>query len=95
MRRSLAMFGSALLAVVGGCAVDTERSALGYGDYVALSCDQLGQEAVRLMRQASDRSEHILQNDQDRREKARQQLSLVKQASEEKGCHTPNANKPT
>jgi hypothetical protein len=84
-----------LLSVVfGGCAIDTERSSLGYGDYVALNCDQLGAEAVRLMRQAADRSEHILQNDQDRRDKARQQLALVKQASQEKACNTP-ANKPT
>ena len=85
---------SALCFSLTGCAIDTERSSLGYGDYVALNCDQLGQEAIRLMREASDRSEHILQNDGDRRQKARQQLSLVKQASAEKGCHAVNPGKP-
>lgn len=72
---------------LAGCAI-TERSSLGYGDYVALSCDQLGQEAVRLMRQASDRSEHFLQNDQARRDRAWKQLILLKQASVEKQCQT-------
>jgi len=83
-----------LSLLAGACAIDTERSSLGYGDYVALSCDQLGQEAVRLMRAASDRSEHILHNDEDRRYKARQQLSLVKQASAEKGCDKLDRGKP-
>ncbi len=73
---------------LAGCAINTERSSLGYGDYVMLSCDQLGHEAVRLMREASDRSEHILQNDQARRDKAWQQLILVKRASVEKQCST-------
>jgi hypothetical protein len=85
---------SAFCIVVAGCAITTERSSLGYGDYVALSCDQLGQEAVRLMREAADRSEHILQNDQRRRDNARQQLSLVKQASTDKGCQAINPGKP-
>jgi hypothetical protein len=85
---------SALCFACSGCAIDTERSSLGYGDYVALSCDQLGQEAVRLMRQASDRSEHILQDDQQMREKAKQQLVLVKQASTAKSCHATSIAKP-
>jgi len=83
-----------LCFVVGGCAITAERSSLGYSDFVALNCDQLGQEAVRLMRETSDRSEHILQNDQDRRRRARQQLGLVKQATAEKGCNTLDAKRP-
>jgi hypothetical protein len=85
---------SALCFSLAGCAIETQRSSLGYGDYVALNCEQLGQEAVRLMREASDRSEYFLQNNEDRRQKARQQLSLVKQASAEKGCHAVNPGKP-
>jgi len=77
---------SALLIALGGCSVVTDRSSLGYGDYVALSCDALGQEAVRLMRESADRSDYILQDDKDRRNQARQQLKLVKDASAEKGC---------
>jgi len=75
-----------LLLALGGCSVTTERSSLGRGDCVALSCDQLGEEALRLMGEISDRSEYILQNDQDRRNRAGQQLRLVKQVSAEKGC---------
>ena len=78
----------ALSAVVflGACAQSPEYNSLGYGDYVALTCDRLGEQAVRLMRDISDRSQHNLQDDQIRREKARQQLALVKQASSAKGC---------
>ena len=68
-----------LFLVLAGCAVDTERQSLGYGDYVALSCDRLGQETVNLMRAAADRSHHLLGDDQARRETARKQLDLVKQ----------------
>ena len=75
-----------LCVVLGGCAIDSERHSLGYGDYLAMSCDQLGQEAVRLMREAADRSEHMLTNDQDRRDRANLQLRAVKQASVEKEC---------
>jgi hypothetical protein len=78
---------SILLVALGGCSVITDRSSLGRGDYVALSCDQLGQEAVRLMREILDRSQHILDDDQDRRDNARQQLNLVKQVSAEKRCN--------
>jgi hypothetical protein len=84
MRPALPTF--ALLVLLGGCSVVTDRSSLGYGDYVALSCDELGQEAVRLMRESMDRSDYILQDDKDRRDQARQQLKLVKDASAEKGC---------
>ena len=76
----------AIPLAVSGCAVTTERSSLGYGDYVALDCDQLGDQALLLMRDISDRSEHILQNDEERREKAKQQLALVKRVSAEKKC---------
>jgi hypothetical protein len=75
----------ALYLALGGCAV-TDRQALGYGDYVGFSCDQLGQEAVRLMRETTSRSEHILENDQARRETAMRQLKAVKQASADKQC---------
>ena len=67
-----------------GCAGYTERQSLGYGDYVAFTCDQLGRETVRLMRQSADRSEHLLVSDQ--RENAIRQLQLVKTASAAKQC---------
>jgi hypothetical protein len=77
---------SILLVALGGCSVVSERSSLGYGDYVALSCDELGEEAVRLMRQSADRSEYLLHDDTARRDQAKRQLKLVKDASVEKGC---------
>jgi hypothetical protein len=76
----------ALCIAFGGCSVSTERSTLGYGDYVGLSCDQLAQEAVRLMRQVVDRSKHLLDDDQNRRETALLQLKAVRQASADKRC---------
>ena len=75
-----------LCVTLAGCALETERQSLGYGDYVALSCDRLGQETVNLMRAAADRSHHLLADDQARRDAARQQLGLVKQAYAEKQC---------
>lgn len=71
---------------VGGCSISTDRRALGYGDYVALNCDQLAQEAVNLMRSAADRSEHMLENDRERRSTALMQLKAVKQARADKQC---------
>ena len=53
-----------------GCAVETERQSIGYGDYVALSCDQIGRETVNLMRAAANRSHHLIGNDQARRDSA-------------------------
>ena len=75
-----------LCVTLAGCALETERQSLGYGDYAALSCDQLGQETVNLMRASADRSHHLLADDQARRETARKQLDLVKQAYTEKRC---------
>jgi len=71
---------------LAGCAIETERQSLGYGDYVALSCNQLGQETVNLMRAATDRSHHLLADDQARRDAARKQLDMVKQAYAAKQC---------
>ena len=71
---------------LGGCAKSTERRALQYSDYLAMSCDQLGQEAVRLMRETTDRSEHILKNDQERRRTAMLELRAIKQARAERQC---------
>ena len=76
----------ALSFLLGGCAVYTDRQSLGYGDYVAYSCDQLGEEAVRLMRETTNRSEHLIEDDRARREAAKQQLKVVKQASNDKRC---------
>ena len=76
----------ALCLALGGCAAYNERQSLGYGDYVGFSCDQLGEEAVRLMRETADRSEHILEDDRDRRDTAMRQLKAVKQASVSKHC---------
>lgn len=66
---------SALCFALGGCGVITERSTLGYGDYVTMNCDQLGQEAVRLMREAGNHSDTAML-----------QLKAVKQASADKHC---------
>ncbi len=84
MRRAFAAL-SALVAV-GGCAGYTDRQSLGYGDYVGFTCEQLGEEALRLMRQAADRSEHLLGDDQARRDTAMLQLNAVKRASVDKRC---------
>jgi hypothetical protein len=84
MRAAAALF--TLCILLGGCAGYAERQSLGYGDYVAFTCDQLGQEAVRLMRETRSRSEHLLENDQDRRSTAISQLKAVKKASSEKQC---------
>jgi hypothetical protein len=84
MRPTLAIF--AVCLIVGGCAAYTERRALGYGDYVGFSCEQLGEEAVRLMRMTASRSEHILADDEARRDTAMRQLKAVKKASADKGC---------
>ena len=80
---------SALLTLclaVAGCAAITDRNSLGYGDYINMSCEQLGQETVRLMRQVADKSEHLLENDAQRKDRAREQLSAVKNARAEKRC---------
>jgi hypothetical protein len=76
---------SALCFAFSGC-VTNERSSLGYGDYATLDCDQLKQQLVQRAREASDRSEYFLQDDQDRRERAREQLRMVKQVRSEKAC---------
>jgi len=75
-----------LCFLLGGCASYTDRQSLGYGDYVAYSCDQLGEEAVRLMREMANRSEHLIDDDGVRRDRAKQQLQAVKQASTVKHC---------
>ncbi len=84
MRR--AFTGLAVACALSGCAVSTDRQSLGYGDYVGYSCEQLGQEALRLMRIAADRSEHLVGDDRDRRDRAMVQLSNVKRASSAKSC---------
>jgi hypothetical protein len=76
----------ALYLALSGCAASTDRQSLGYGEYIGFSCDQLGEEAVRLMREAANRSEHILGDDQARRDTAMRQLKAVKQASANKHC---------
>ena len=77
---------SAICLAPAGCAIKTEPQALGHGDYVALSCDQLAQEAVRLVREATNRSEHLLEDDQAKRQTAKLQLRSVKQARADKQC---------
>lgn len=84
MRAASALITFGLL--LGGCASYTERQSLGYADYAAFTCDQLGQEAVRLMRDTRSRSEHLLGDDQNRRDTAMSQLKAVKQASAAKQC---------
>jgi hypothetical protein len=77
---------AALTLAICGCSAYTERQSLGYGDYVAFSCDELGQEALRLMRQTTSRNEYLLDDDKTRRDAAMRQLRAVKQASTDKGC---------
>lgn len=84
MRRPFASLAAAWLLT--GCAAITDRQSLGYGDYVGYSCEQLGQEALRLMRIAADKSEHLVVDDRARRDRALNQLSLVKRASTDKAC---------
>lgn len=84
MRRAVAIF--AVTWTLAGCAISTERQSLGYGDYAGYSCEQLDQEAQRLVRVAADRSEHLLDDDHSRRNRAMLQLSSVKRASSEKAC---------
>ena len=71
---------------VAGCAADTGRSALGYGDYTGYTCEQLGEEAIRLMRATANRSEHLLVDDKAQRDAAMRQLVVVKRASADKRC---------
>jgi hypothetical protein len=81
-----AIAGILLGLAMSGCATDTGRNALGYGDYAGYTCEQLGQEAVRLMRATANRSEHILVDDQARRDTAMRQLAVVKRTSADKHC---------
>jgi hypothetical protein len=69
-----------------GCEVISRPQGLGYGDYVALSCDQLAQEALHLMQDASDRSQHLLTDDRARRDAALARLRSVREASAAKQC---------
>lgn len=84
MRRPLTII--VLACALTGCAAYTERRSLGYGDYLGYTCDQLGQEALRLMRIAADRSQHLVADDRSRRDTAMQQLAAVKRASASKRC---------
>lgn len=68
------------------CAGYSDRQSLGYGEYLGYSCDQLGEEALRLMRVAANRSEHLLEDDKARRDGAMSQLAAVKRASASKRC---------
>jgi hypothetical protein len=79
-------FAIGLCLALAGCAATTESRSLSYGDYVGFTCEQLGQEAVRLMRATTSRSEHLLENDQARRDNAMHQLKAVKQASAYNRC---------
>ena len=81
-----AFAGIVVALVLCGCATDTGRNALGYGDYAGYTCEQLGQEAVRLMRATTNRSEHLLTDDRAQRDTAMRQLAVVKRASADKHC---------
>lgn len=81
-----AIAGILLGLAMSGCATDTGRNALGYGDYAGYTCEQLGQEAIRLMRATTNRSEHILVDDRAQRDTAMRQLAVVKRASADKRC---------
>lgn len=84
MHRNYSILAAAL--ALAGCAGYTDRQSLGYGDYVGYTCEQLGQEALRLMRIAANRSEHLIADDRARRDAAMRQLATVKQAVHDKRC---------
>ena len=75
-----------LYAILGGCAVSTVPHAPRHGDYATYSCEELAQESTRLAREAGNRSEHLLEDDQSRRERAASLLKAVKGAAAEKAC---------
>ena len=79
----VAMSASVMLSA---CAGYSDRQSLGYGDYLGYSCDQLGEEALRLMRVAANRSEHLISDDKARRDNAMSQLAAVKRATASKRC---------
>jgi hypothetical protein len=60
--------------------------ALGFGDYVGLSCSELAAETKRLVREKNNRSEHLLENDEAQRQTATTQLTAVKKAIADKRC---------
>ena len=78
------------LLVCAGCAATADKHAVGYGDYLAMSCDQLGQEVSRLKSQAGQRNEPSFDNRQDARETTALRLNEVKQARTEKHCAAEN-----
>ena len=51
-----------------------------------MSCGDLSKESQRLARETANRSEHLLENDRERRASAAMQLKSVKQAATEKSC---------
>ena len=51
-----------------------------------MSCGDLSKESQRLARETANRSEHLLENDRERRASAAMQLKSVKQATTEKSC---------
>ena len=75
-----------LSVLLGGCSVSPRPQSLGYGDYAGYSCAELTEEAQRLVRVAADRSEHILQDDAERRGAAFSQLKAARKAMGDKGC---------
>lgn len=77
----------ALLAeLLAGCSISTQPQSLGYGGYVGYSCPELSEEAQRLVRVVSDRSEHLLEDDAARRGTAFSQLKAARSAMAEKNC---------
>ena len=77
-----------LCLIADGCASDTQQHSLGYGDYLAMSCDQLLEESSRLESERNERTELVFDNRQDMRETSAIQLKEVRQARTEKQCST-------
>jgi hypothetical protein len=77
-----------LCLIADGCASDTQRHSLGYGDYLAMSCDQLRQETSRLESERGERTEPSFDNRQDLRETTALRLKELSQARTEKQCST-------
>ncbi len=76
----------AILLGLAGCSVTTQPQGLGYGQYARLSCGELTKEAQRLVRVVADRSEHLLEDDAERRAAAFAQLRAARKFMTDKRC---------
>ena len=53
---------------------------------VSLSCEELFRQSKLLLRERTDRSEYVFEDDDARRRRSEAQLDRVKAAMKDKGC---------